>query len=49
MKKLQSGEDKTLAKINESDAEHLKSLCENIFSKLNVVKLYGDTPLSAAA
>ena len=35
MKKLQSGEDKTLAKINESDAEHLKSLCENIISKLN--------------
>lgn len=49
MKKLQSGEDKTLAKIDRSDAEHLKDLCENIISKLNVVKLFGDTPVSAAA
>lgn len=49
MKKLQSGEDNTLAKISKSDAERLKDLCENIFSKLNVVKLYEDAPASAAA
>ena len=51
MKKLQSGEDKTLAKISESDAEHLKSLCENIISNLNTeaktVKMF--EPVSAAA
>ena len=49
MKKLQSGEDNTLAKISESDAERLKDLCENIISKLNVVKLHEDAPASAAA
>ena len=49
MKNLQSEKDKRLAKISESEAEHLKSLCENIISKLNVVKLYEDTPASAAA
>lgn len=49
MKKLQSGEDNTLAKISESDAECLRDLCENIFSKLNVVKLHGDAPVSMAA
>ena len=49
MKKLQSGEIKKLAKIDRSDAEHLKDLCENIISKLNVVKLHEDAPASAAA
>ena len=51
MKKLQSGEDKTLAKISESDAEHLKSLCENIISNLDTeaktVKMF--EPVSASA
>ena len=35
MEKLQSGENEKLAKINKSDAENLKNLCENIISNLH--------------
>ena len=35
MEKLQSGENEKLAKIDKSDAENLKNLCEKIISNLN--------------
>lgn len=41
MKDLQEWKNKSLAKISKPEADHLKKLCENIFSKLdtNIVKL----------
>lgn len=47
MEKLQSWENWKLAKISNSEANELKGLCENIISKLNVVKL--ESPIKAAA
>lgn len=49
MKDLQEWKNDKLAKINESDTNKLKNLCENIISWLKTIKLSIDTPVSMAA